>query len=348
MKKYFTLLVFFLVPLCAIAQTPKFTYVTEFQALPEFGPTLAVAVDSHGGLYFLQFSSPNPNMTACIYVADPLNANSANDLILVDDAIADTNVPSGRGMHGLTVDSKGNVYIALESGANTTATIRKLSPAPEFKPVDEFGGGVVWPEKRYTGLDIMNDDILIAITWTDVDFWNAHDPYSPFLHSLTGGQTYQRDCAYNPNTGDIYLSRNRGLGVTPVDSCSVVRGGSANNLAGYTQIEMNFIPQGGIGGEYGAHNQKIGYDAVNDFIMIPDYERSQHVMAFYRPSDLTNPVTVIDTTDSPNGPTAYPTDAAAYTNSKGETYVFITTWTDKRILIYQLGEVTDVWGWDLF
>ncbi len=348
MMRNLAVVVFSFVSVCAFAQTPAFTYVTEFEMDPQYGPCLAIAADSHGGIYFTQFSSPDPNMTACLYVADPFNVESVDDFILVDDAIADTDVPAGRGMHGLTVDSQGYVYIALESGANNTATIRKLSPAPEFALVEDFGGGVVWPEKRYTGLDMMTDDILIAITWTDVDFWDANDPFQPFLQSISGGETYQRDCAYNPNNGDIYLSRNRDLGTTPINSASIVRGDGPDNLDSYTEIELDFIPQGGMGGQYGGHPQKIEYDPVNDLIIIPDYSGDQNTMAFYDPADTSQPVVTVDGSESPNGPFSTPTDAVAYTNADGETYVFMTTWTENRIMVYQLGEATDVYGWDLY
>ncbi len=335
---------------CAFAQieNPAFTYVTEFQTLPDYGPALAIAADRDGGIYFTQFSSPDPNMTACIYVADPIGANGIENLVVIDDAAGDTDVAAGRGFHGLTVDDEGHVYLALESGANDTATIRRLNPAPDFGLDESWGGGVIWPLKRYNGIELLGNNVMALSTFSEVDFWVTDNPEEDLLHSVGGGETYQRDLAFNPNTGDIYISKNRDVSGAPYSAANVLRGNGPDDLGSYTTIEPDFIPQGGLGGKYGGHQQKIEYDAANDFILVADYSGDQPTMAFYRPSDTSQPVAAIDGSDSPNGPLVYPTDAVVYTNNDGETFVFITTWTENRILVYQMGESTSVWGWELY
>ncbi len=346
MKRLFGTMFICLISVCAFAQAPAFTFVTEFLTHPDYGSALAIAVDNDGGLYFTQFSDPDPNMTACLYLADPINANELENMMLVTDAL-EGNTPSGRGLHGLAVDNEGYVYLALESGDTATATVRKLTPAPDFE-IDPNWGDVILGGKRYNGIELLSEDVMALTTFTDVDFWNPNDPFAPLLHSVTGGETYQRDLAYNPDTGDIYIAKNRDVDGAPHSSCSILRGDGPDNLASYTEIEPNFIPQGGVGGTYGAHAQKIDYDVVNDLIIIPDYSTDPPTMAFYDPTDTSAPVAAIDGSDSETGEFENPTDAVAYTNADDETFIFITTWDEDRIVVYQMGEATEVYGWDLF
>lgn len=334
---------------CAFAQieNPAFTYVTEFETHPDYGPVLAIAADANGGIYFTQFSSPDPNMTACIYVEDPIGANGIENLIVVDDAAEDTDVPGGRGFHGLAVDEEGYIYLALEAGDNDTATVRRINPAPDFGLDESWGGGVIWPLKRYNGIELLGDNVMALSTFSEVDFWAQDDPNADLLHTVGGGETYQRDLAFNPSTGDIYISKNRDVSGAPFSSASILRGNGPDDLGSYEVIEADFIPQGGMGGQYGGHPQKIEYDALNDFIIIGDYSTDPPTMAFFRPTDTSQPAAAIDASDSPNGPFVYPTDAVAHADSDGDTFIYITTWTESRILVYQMGEFTGVWGWEL-
>lgn len=340
MKCILSLLSFYLCVSSAFAQVPD-TYLTEFETQ---GPPLAIAADANGGIYYTVFDFSGENLTRCYYVADPLVANTLDDQILVDDA-DETEVPLGRGFTGVAVDSKGYVYLALESGNAQTATVRKLSPAPEFEPVEEFGGGIIWGEKRYNGIDVINDELICLSTFDSVEFWSAVD--STPLWEVTGGETFQRDVAYNPNTGDIYISKNRNVQGEPISSANLLSGGSADNLEGYTEIVNDFIPQGGAGGQWGINAQLIEYDAVNNLIIIPAHSGPPFGVFFYNPSDTTNPVAAVDACESVNGVLNEPADAVVVYQD-GETLVYITDRNPDRIVVYATEEPSEVWVWEIF
>jgi hypothetical protein len=326
----------------AFAQVPTFSYLTEF---PAQGPPLAIAADANGGIYYTVFDFAGPNLSRCYYVADPLKANALENQILVDDA-DETEEPAGRGFTGVAVDSKGNIFLALESGNALTGTVRKLSPAPQFAPVEEFGGGVFQAGKRYNGIDVMNDEMICISTFDTVEFWSALDA-GP-LYQVGGGETYQRDLAYNPHTGDIYIAKNRDVHGEPVSSANLLTGGSADNLEGYTEIVPDFIPQGGEGGQYGVNAQLIEYDSVNNLIIIPQRSGGAMGIAFYRPTDTSTPVVLLTASESPNGTMNDPADAVAVQTKTGDTLVYITDRTPNRILVYTTGAPSEVWGWEVF
>ena len=131
-----------------------------------------------------------------------------------------------------------------------------------------------------------------------------------------------------------------------------------DNLRGYTTIVHDFIPQGGLGGEFGTKSQKLEYDPVNDLIIIPSYTPKEALpegetyprnFAFYSPDDTSEPVATVDASDSSGGPFTEPTDAVAI-QSDGETYVFLADRSPEnyRILIYRLTQGTSVKNWSLF
>lgn len=343
MKHVFSALAFALAALAAPAQELGYTLVGELETQ---GPPMAIAADANGGIYYTVFSFEGPNLSRCYYVADPLNENAPETHVLVDGA-EETEEVAGRGFTGIAVDGAGNVFLALESGANDTATVRKLSPAPDFEPVEEFFGGIVYGEQRFNGLDLMNDEILILSTFGTVEFWNAVD--STPLYTVSGGESFQRDVAYNPNNGDIYIAKNRDVAGAPYSAANIVRGNGPDDLESYAEIEAGFIPQGGAGGQYGVNAQLVEYDPVNDLILIPDQSSGeQPFLAMYSPDNTATPVISLDGSESENGPMDTPADSVAITGEGGETLVFVTDHGLNRILVYCDAPPTGVSAWELF
>lgn len=315
------------------SQSTLGTYVTEFQTA---GDPLAIAIDSSGGIYYTVFTFSGPNATRCYYVENPLDVADVESHVLIDDA-ADTDVIAGRGFTGVAVDSQGNVFLALESGNVDTATVRKLSPAPEFEPVSDFFDGIVFGGKRYNSVELMDDDTLILSTFNTIEFWDAND--SAPLFEVSGFEAYQRDVAFNPETNEIYVAKNGG---ELTNSINVLRGGSSDDPTGYTEIVNGFVAQGGVNTTYGINGQLIEYDVYERRIYVPDYSNEQAVIAAYSPGNPSAPDAVIDGSESPNGALQDPADIAA-----NEYYIFITDHSTQRILVYGK-EVNRVDDWSIF
>lgn len=314
-------------------------YVNEFETQ---GPPLAIAADGDGNVYYTVFTFAGANQTASYYVEDPLQEVANPEHVLISDA-AETDVPAGRGFSGIAVDEAGNVYLALESGSADTANVRKLSPAPDFAPVDDFGGGVVPGGSRMNGVDVIDADTLVLSTFSTIEIWDAND--SAPLVEVTGAEPFQRDVAYNPNNGDIYVSRNGG---ESPESVNRVVPEEQGDIFTYTTFENGFIPNGAVATEFGSNGQLIEYDPVNDWIIIPDFSEDQSRVAFYQSDSPSQAAFFIDGSESPNGPFGTPSDIAAYTSaSTGETTFYITDNPNNRILIYST-EDTSVTDWRLF
>ncbi|MBI1387208.1 MAG: hypothetical protein GC154_02010 [bacterium] len=356
MKKFNFTLCIFLLCSSAFAQSVSFQYVTEVPTPPELGIPLGVAVDANGGLYYTILSIGS-NLSGCLYVADPLSAPPASEHVYVDDGL-DFNMPNGRGITGVDVDSQGNVYMSFDTGTASSSSLRKRGPAPDFALVSDFGVDGVFGQ-RFEAASMLNADIVMGVLFDTVNFYDSHT--GELLHTVGGGETYQRDAAYNPATNDIYLAKNRDVAGYPISAANLLSGGSPDNLAGYASIQPGFIPQGGQGGQYGTKHQKLGYDPVNDLIMVPTYtgeaapgegETYQLNVAFYHPSDTSTPVARIDASDSPNGPLLETGDVES-AQIDGETYVFISDSRRddnvKRILVYKMMTgSSSAKAWDLY
>lgn len=315
------------------SQSTLGSYLFEFQTA---GDPLAIAVDSNGGIYYTVFTFSAPNATRCYYVAAPSPETTVESHVLVSDA-ADTDVTAGRGFTGIAVDSQGNVFLALESGNAQTATVRKLSPAPDFQPVADFFEGIVFGDKRFNGVDLMDDDTLILSTFNSVEFWDAND--SVPLFDVGGLEAFQRDVAFNPATNEIYIAKNGGDSSNSVNRLS---GGSAEDPTAYTDITNGFIAQGGVNSAFGVNAQLIEYDVTDNHIYVPDYSSEQRVIAAYDPSDPSAPVATIDGSESPNGPLGAPADCAATSD-----VIFITDNSNQRIVVY--GKFVNAVGeWNLY
>lgn len=321
-----------------MAQAQTLHYVGEFSTP---GTPMAIAADANGSIYYTIFSFAGPDQTRCYFIENPLGDVTESDHELVDDA-ADTTVPAGRGFHGVAVDANGYVFLTLESGANDSASVRKLSPAPDWEAVDAFFGGVVFAGKRYNGVAIVDEETIVLSTFGSVEFWDANDASE--LVGIAGGKSFQRSVAYNPATGDVYISRN---GQFAQDSVSILRPGAIGDIFTYTEIAPSFIGQGAAATEWGVNGQLITYDAVNDYIIVPDFSVTPARLAFYRPNNPSEAAIILDGAESPNGEFATPAQAAAYTDESGDTFYFITDHGNSRIVIYADAEVS-VTGWALF
>lgn len=321
------------------AQADVFSYLTEFETQ---GDPLSIAADSSGGLYYTVFTFSGANLTACYYIADPVNANALESHVLVDNG-AETDVPAGRGFTSVAVDAQGNVYLALESGNAATASVRKLSPAPAFEPVDDFFGGIVAGIARYNGVEVLDDTTIALTTFNTVEFWDSRDA-TPLI-TVTGGEAFQRELAYNPNTHDIYIAKNGG---NLANSANLLSGGSPDNLDGYTTITAGFIAQGGVATQYGSNGQLIAYDAESNLIYIPDYTADEPPsIAAYDPADLSAPAFKLDASESPNGAFTTPSDAVAVHEASGDTLLFVTDNPNDRIVVFTTGS-THVGEWSLY
>lgn len=335
----FAFLIFISVAICQAQDSLEgLFYAGEFETA---GPPLAIAADSNGGIYYTVFTFGGADLTRCYYVPNPLDLPPAEEHILVDNA-ADTEVPAGRGFHGVAVDSQGNVFLALESGNNSTATVRKLSPAPAFEPVEEFFGGVVFPEKRHNGVDLIDDSTLILGSFGDVDIWDANDA-TPLLTFSGSGNSFQRDVAYNPGNGDIYISRN---GQDLPGVINIAQTETPGDPFSYTGIEMDFIAEGAVISQFGINAQLVEYDASNDLLIVPDYAGDAPRVAFYAPAAPEAAAFYLDGTDSESGAFDTPADTVAVSDGSGESSFFITDNGLSRIFVYSTA-ITHVADWQL-
>ncbi|MDX9753507.1 MAG: hypothetical protein RBU29_06070 [bacterium] len=337
-----------------IAQNISFTYVTEIPTAADLGMPYAVATDAQGGLYYTLYST-GTNLSGCFYIANPLSAPPADQHAIVDGGW-DFTIPNGRGMTGVDVDSQGNVYVSTDTGTAASSSIRKFGPAPDFELDFDFGAEGIYGN-RFESVGLMTDSIVMGLLFDQVIFYDAQT--GEVLHTAVLGENYHRDVAYNAATQDIYLSRNRTIDGYPVPVGTRLSGGSPTNLAGYTSVQINFIPQGGQVGQYGTKLQKLGYDPVNNLIMVVDSsgmaalgegETYQTNIAFYNPSNTQTPVARINGSDSTSGPLRETGDAEV-AQINGETYVFITDRNVdlfKRILVYKMQKGTEVGEWTLF
>lgn len=337
MKQLFSILFLFAATASVYAQDLFPFYVGEIETN---GDPLALAADSNGGIYYTVFTFAGPDQTRCFYVADPLNGPAPDSHVLVDNAAEDS-VPAGRGFTGVAVDSQGNVFLALEIGSNDLATVRKLSPAPAFEPVEEFFGGVVFGGQRYNGVDLINDELLVLSTFGSVEIWSAIDA-TP-LHTLTGLQSFQRDVAYNANADEIYVSRN---GADSANSVNLVFGGSPDAIEGFTQFENGYIAQGGVNTAFGVNAQLIEYDPVNNLISVPDYSTDPPSIALYASDDPSAPLANLDGTESPNGGFDSPADSVVV-HGGDASYLFVSDNGGQRIVIYS-NQSTAVSEWALY
>lgn len=322
------------IALSAHAQ-PDFTYLTEFEA----GTPMALAVDSDGGLYYTSFTFSGDNLSKVYYVADPAGNNAIETHVAVVD---DDPSPAGRGWHGVAVDDNGVVYVVNETGSADTNEVRKYTAAPEFQLVDEF---TIIGEARYNGVCWMGRDAAglghIAITtFSTVEIW---DELGGPVWEAAGGETFQRDCAYNPDTGDIYISTNRdrsGDGNAQY-SVNVLSGGSVENIDGYPDaITDGLIPEGASNTTWGVNAQQIGFDAVNGLIVIVFKDGSvpelMNTIGFYDPANPDTAVLRMDGADSDTGLFAGPADAV--TVQQGDsTLLFVSDYSTDRIVVFTTG-----------
>ncbi len=322
-----------------------FAFVNDFETVLDTGAPMALAADANGGLYYTLFSTPEANMTGCYYLADPLNESGLEQHLLVDDG-ADMEVPANRGFMGVTVDDEGYIYLTMETGQADSSNVRKIQPAPDFGLDDVFGGGILFYNKRMNGIDFLGNDIVAVSTFDSVEFLAAEDGTS--LYEISGGQTYQRDLAYNPENGDIYLSRNSQKPNEAIGSVNLLTGGNVDNVERYSEFQNHFIPRGGIGGTYGANSQLIEYDAMNHHLIVPDYSGAQPMMAFYNPDQPEEPLALVDGSESDNGPFETPTDAVVVHTPQEETFVFISDMGTRRIYVYQTRGETGIDDWEIY
>ncbi len=336
-KKFGFVMLLFMLPFGIQAQELELFYQGEFETQ---GPPLSIAADANGGIYYTVFTFAGANQTRCFYVEDPIANAGTENHVLVSDA-ADTEVPAGRGFTGVAVDSQGNVYLALESGSNDSANVRKLSPAPEFAEVDEFASGVVFAGIRYNGVEVLTDDVIALTTFSSVEFWDANN--SAPLHTIGGTEAFQRDLAYNPNNDDIYISKN---GNESTNSVTLLTGGTPDDPTTYA-AEAGFIAQGGVDSAFGVNAQQIEYDSENNVIAVPDYSAEQTTVAFYNPNNTEEALVKVDASESPNAPFASPSDIVAVP-TETETLYFITDNGNGRVVIYTDNPETSVSNWNIY
>lgn len=332
------------------AQPVSLEFVDELETVQFLGNPLAIAADAEGGVYYTLLSVGD-NTASAYYIPNPLDNPSPDDHIIVDDGL-DYIIPNGRGITGIAVDGGGNVYLAFDTGSNDTGNITKRGPAPDFEKDAAFGDGGSVFGKRYNSVEVLTDGVIAASLFDSVEFFDA-ETGAP-LHAVTGGELYQRDMAYDPETHSIYISKNSGE--IPAPSANLLAGGGPDDLAGYSTITPGFIPSGGSLGQFGIKHQKIDFDAVNRLIVIPRYsppeplaegETYQNNVAFYSPDAPGTPVASVDGSESPGGPMNLIGDAVAV-QTGGATHVFITDTNPdglKRILVYRLVSGSGAGDW---
>ena len=328
---------------------PIYQYLTEFEA----DSPMAIAADANGGIYFTSFTFAGPNLSKVYYVADPLGNNALeNHQAIIDDDSS----PAGRGWHGVAVDDTGAVYAVLESGTGNTCEVRKLTPAPEFQTDEKFGGGIIMDGQRHNGVTWMGRDdqgvgYIALTTFGNCEIWDAE--FGGFYKAGVNGESYQRDCDYNPNNGEIYISTNRdksGDGL-PQRSVNIWRGGSVEDIYAYEDnITNGFIEEGASNTVYGINNQQIGFDAIHNLIMIA-YRDSNNdelnlTVGFYDPADPRHAVMRLDGAESPNGPFQNPSDIVTVQTDNG-TLLYVTDYDANRIVVFTTDK-TAVGGYMLY
>lgn len=344
-SKYRIVTIFILIGLLLAVSTnaqaqPNFQYLTEFEARSP----MALAADANGGLYYTSFTFAGPNLSKVYYIADPLKANALdNHRAIIDDDPS----PAGRGWHGVAVDDKGAVYAVLETGTGSSCEVRKLTPAPNFAPDPNFGGGILMDGQRHNGVAWMGRDAqgigYIAITtFGNCEIWDAD--LGGAFKTAANGESYQRDCAFNPKTGEIYISTNRdrsGEGL-PQRSVNIWRGGSVDNIDAYEDsIVSGFITEGASSTQYGVNGQQIGFDVQSGLIMIAfrdgKNEALNNTVGFYDPANPTAAVLRLNASESPNGPFVSPADMVTVQTNSG-TLLYVSDVDANRIVVFTTGQ----------
>ncbi len=319
---------------------PDFQYLTEFEA----NAPMAMAADANGGIYYTSFTFAGPNLSKVYYVADPLGSNALdNHRAIIDDDPS----PAGRGWHGVAVDDVGAVYAVLESGSNDSSEVRKLTAAPDFELDEDFGvfkDGQRHNSVAWMGRDAAGVGYIAVTTFGNCEIWDAD--YAGAYMSAGNGESFQRDCVYNPDNGEIYISTNhdRSGDDLPQRSVNVWRGGTAQAIEDYEEIIINgFIGEGAANSTWGINGQQIGFDQTSGLIMIAYRDAGNGELncagGFYDPANPETAVRRLDGHESPDGPFLSPTDMVTV-ETDGAVLLYVTDIDANRIVIFTTGQTS--------
>jgi hypothetical protein len=306
----------------------SFVFHSEFST--DYNVPYALAADSAGGIYYVTFEAAS---SRAVYVADPMNNPSSQVVITTA-----TDFPSVRGLQGIAVDSSGNVYV---SGDKEATWVKKFGPAPSFT---EDSGFSIGSTNRLLGCDLLGDNVLGCVSFDAIEFFNTSN--GDLITSVTGGQSYQRDLAFNSNNNDLYVAHN---GAYISSSGSLWSGGTPASPAGYSFVKSDLVSMGGVNTEFGVGTQGIEYDAKNGRLLIANKEDQRldiYTISGSGSGTSVNLFQTINGADSTGGTIGSIGDSVAI--DKGSYTLLCITDFNGRILLYTAGLVTNASNWQLY
>lgn len=312
----------------SIAFGQSFVFHHEFDT--DYSVPYALAADSSGGIYYVTFQA---STSRAVYVADPLTNPSSQVVITTA-----TDFLSGRGLQGVAVDSSGNVYV---SGDTEATWVKKFGPAPSFT---EDSGFTIGSTTRLLGCDLLSDNVLACVFFGGIEFFDTSN--GDRITSVTGGQIYQRDLAFNSNNNDLYVAHN---GNYMSSSGSLWGGGNPASPASYAFVKADLVSIGGVSTELGVGTHGVEYDARNGRLLIAnkaDQQLDIYTISGSGAGSSVNLFQSIDGSDSSGGAIGSIGDSVAI--DKGTYTLLCITDINGRILAYTSGLVTDASNWQLY
>lgn len=216
-----------------------------------------VALKADGNLYFVHFGA---NASDFVYVDNAVPGCLTD--AYTQTVISTENLPTGRGLNDIDLDSAGNIYISGTGGNAEESVLKKFSAAPAHAEV--------WSSNdvRHNGIEVLTDDILvIGEVWNKIGFKKTSDGTAEGTASIAGGDNYGRSVTFNSSNNDIYMGRN---GNSTLDALKIFSGGSPTNLASYALALDHQLSTLGNSTATASATQANDYDWNNNELLAAD------------------------------------------------------------------------------
>ena len=333
MKKVLICTLIMLVSVCAFAGPGDWSF---YKTTDTPGLTIGVqrvSTDSTGAAYY------SVNMSGgeqSVYKAtDPTSPSFT--LIVRDDSMSN-------GFQGMCSDSSNNFYAMGESGAAGSGALRKFDSSGNL--VTSFGtGGVVNPEDRMTGMDIMSDDNTLIATTFGGQMWTFDATTGTSETAAnTGSGNYVRDLAVQPDDGagnDVIFFNQSG-------DLKRITGGSVSDPTGYTTVEDwgTGITNTDTSWQVRAG---VGYFAADDTVIYANKDDNQVYVVNASTGDLVQTLGsgVVDASaDVESGDFVQPSDAEVFVS--GEYDYLVVPMAVSKVSIYRKQNESKVTDWNLY